>query len=156
MANFDKILKSVTEVAGVVAEKAAGLAIDAAEKAKELAGIGKLKAEILAQKNTINKAYAEIGKIYYDYFKVDPHEPMKASCAKIDAAIAVIAAKKAEIEAIKAQDPTVAADVEDIFDDIDELDDIPELEAADEEPGVEIKVVLEVCGEAEEAKETEE
>lgn len=105
MARFDEFKKSVGEAAEMLAEKAAGIAKVAAEKTKELAKIGKLNAEILAQKDDIRKAYQEIGKLYYEYFQVDPHEPMKAACEKIDAAMAIIADKQAEIEVLKAENP---------------------------------------------------
>ena len=112
MAKFDNFKKNFTEAAEMFAEKAAGFAKvaaektkDAADKAKEMAKIGKLNAEILAKKDEVRKAYQEIGKIYYEYFQVDPHEPMKAICAKIDEAMAVIADKQAEIEVLKAENP---------------------------------------------------
>lgn len=107
MANFDDIKKTVSEKAGVFAEKTGEFAKNAAEKAKVLAKIGKLNAEILAEKDSIRKSNIELGKIYYEYFKADPHEPMKSACAKIDASNAKIAAKKAEIEDLKRVNPEV-------------------------------------------------
>ena len=112
MANFDEIKRTAAEKAGTLAGKAAELAGAAAEKTKLMAKVGKLNAEILAEKQAIRKASLELGKIYYEYFKVDPHEPMKEACAKIDAAYAAIAAKRSEIEELKTQTPDVEVEVE--------------------------------------------
>ena len=140
MAKFDVFKKSFSEAAEILAEKAAGFAKvaaektkDAAEKAKELAKIGKLNAEILAQKDDIRKAYQEIGKIYYEYFQVDPHEPMKAACARIDEAMAIIADKQAEIEVIKAANPDEDFSEYEVVDDDIEVEVYEIAEAADEE-----------------------
>ncbi len=111
MANFDEIKKVAAEKAEVFAEKAAELARAAAEKTKVMARIGRLNTEILAEKDAIRKATLELGKIYYEYFKVDPHDPMKEACARIDAAYAAIAAKKAEIEELKTDAPDVEVEV---------------------------------------------
>ena len=111
MANFDEIKKVAAEKAEVFAEKAAELARAAAEKTKVMARIGRLNTEILAEKDAIRKATLELGKIYYEYFKVDPHDPMKDACARIDAAYAAIAAKKAEIEELKTDAPDVEVEV---------------------------------------------
>ena len=136
MANFNAFKKSLGEAAEIFAEKAAGFAKvaaektkDAAEKAKELAKIGKLNAEILAQKDDIRKAYQEIGKIYYEYFQVDPHEPMKDACARIDAAMAIIADKQAEIEVLKAENPDEDFSEYEIVEDDDIEVEVYEVEA---------------------------
>ena len=81
-------------------------------KKKAAERIGVLNADILAEKDNIRKASLEIGKLYYEYFKADPHEPMKELCEKIAAANAAIEAKKAEIERLKADDPEAAAEAE--------------------------------------------
>ncbi len=156
MAKFDSFKKSFSEAAEMLAGKAAGFAKvaaektkDAAEKAKELAKIGKLNAEILAQKDDIRKAYQEIGKIYYEYFQVDPHEPMKDACARIDAAMAIIADKQAEIEVLKAANPDEDFSEYEVVDD-DEIEvEVYEIEepAADE---------TECCCGCQEEKHTEE
>ncbi len=112
MANFDEIKKNAAEKAGFFAGKAAELARAAADKTKVMARIGKLNAEILAEKDAIRKSSLELGKIYYEYFKVDPHEPMKEACARIDAAHAAIAAKRAEIEELKSQTSGVEVEIE--------------------------------------------
>jgi hypothetical protein len=112
MANFDEFKKNAAKKAGIFAGRAAKLARAAAEKTKVTAKIGKLNAEILAEKDAIRKASQELGKIYYEYFKVDPHEPMKEACARIDAAYAAIAAKRAEIEELKAEAPGLDIEIE--------------------------------------------
>lgn len=159
MAKFDEIKKSVGEAAEMLAEKAAGLAKvaaektkDAAEKAKELAKIGKLNAEILAQKDDIRKAYQEIGKLYYEYFQVDPHEPMKAACEKIDTAMAIIADKQAEIEVLKAENPDEDFDDYEIVEDDDYCEAVESGEE-DDESVVTVKATLEIKLDDEEAAE---
>ena len=112
MANFEEIRQKAAKKAGFFAGRAAKFGRAAAEKTKLTARVGKLNAEILAEKETIRKASQELGKIYYEYFKVDPHEPMKEACAKIDAAYAAIAAKRSEIEELKTQTPDVEVEVE--------------------------------------------
>lgn len=106
MSKFDEFKENFGENVEFLAGRAVGLAKVAAEKTKVMAKIGKLNAEILGQKDNIRKAYQEIGKIYYDYFQLDPHEPMKETCAKIDAAMAVIADRQAEIEVLKSENPS--------------------------------------------------
>lgn len=149
MANFDEIKKVAAEKAEVIAEKAAELARAAAEKTKVMARIGRLNTEILAEKDAIRKATLELGKIYYEYFKVDPHDPMKDACARIDAAYAAIAAKKAEIEELKTAQPDV--EVEFTEEPVEEPAEEPCCgEKADEAEAEEPCC----CGEAEEKDET--
>ncbi len=121
MASFEEFRKKAAEKAELFAGKASVFAKNAAEKTKTVARIGVLNADILAEKDNIRKASLEIGKLYYEYFKADPHAPMKELCDKISAAYAAIDAKKAEIERLKADDPEAAAEAETV-----------EAEAADE------------------------
>ncbi len=126
MASFEEFRKKAAEKAELIAGKASVFAKSAAEKTKTVARIGVLNADILAEKDNIRKASLEIGKLYYEYFKADPHAPMKELCDKIAASYAAIDAKKAEIERLKADDPEAAAEAEVVETEAAETENSPE------------------------------
>ena len=61
MGFFDSLKANAT----VLKDKATDLAQTGAAESKRLAEIAKLKSANLGEENTIKKAYAEIGKLYY-------------------------------------------------------------------------------------------
>ena len=53
-------------LAGAAGDKARDLAGGAGEKAKALARLAKLSMELNAERESLNSAYAEVGKLYFD------------------------------------------------------------------------------------------
>ena len=105
-------------------EKAADFAVSAAEKAKDIAGfaadkarkagrIAKLKLEIGAEKENVEKAYAEIGKLYYEAHKDAPEGFFLQLCEEISAALAAVEAKEAELADLKSEIGEAVEDIED-------------------------------------------
>ena len=72
MAFFDNLGKKISVVAGT-----------AADKAKDLGEIAKLKAEILGIQSDINAALLELGRKTYEQSKSEAKGPYAADCAKI-------------------------------------------------------------------------
>lgn len=105
-----QILKSTIEnVAGktkVVADKAADAARDiagkTADKTKAVARITKLNLEISSEKDTIKKAYSEIGRLYYELHHNDPDTFFIQLCDEVTLANNNIAEKESEITELKA------------------------------------------------------
>ena len=104
--------------ANVLKDKATDLAQTGAAESKRLAEIAKLKSANLVEENTIKKAYAEIGKLYYEQMAAAPGEDFAAACEKITAAKANIEANNDRIAELKNKDddkdeePVVVAEAE--------------------------------------------
>ena len=108
MGFFDSLKANAT----VLKDKATDLAQTGAAESKRLAEIAKLKSANLGEENTIKKAYAEIGKLYYEMMGAAPGEDFAAACEKIIAAKAAIEANNDRIAELKVKDEGAAADVE--------------------------------------------
>ena len=102
MADFNEIKEKVISTLGMVADSAKELAEKAADKTKSAARIAKLSMEINAEKDSIKKAYLEIGKLYYEMNRDNPDGFFAQLCDEITVANAEIAAKEAEIADLKA------------------------------------------------------
>ena len=113
MADFNEIKEKVITTLGAVADTTKELAGKAAEKAKGAARIAKLSMEINGEKDTIKKAYLEIGKLYYEMNRDNPDGFFAQLCDEITVANAEIAAKEAEIADIK-ENGIGGADEEDV------------------------------------------
>lgn len=59
---------------------------EAADKAKDLAEIVKLKSKIASSEEVIKKNYLEIGKLYYEEYKDVQDAPFEKQCQAIQAA----------------------------------------------------------------------
>ena len=81
--------------------RAAELAQAGVAKSKVLAEIAKLKAANLSEKETIHKAYLEMGRIYYAEKGSTPDAAYAASCARVRSAMANIKANNAKIADLK-------------------------------------------------------
>ena len=90
--------------ANVLKDKAADLAQTGAAESKRLAEIAKLKSANLGEENAIKKAYAEIGKLYYEMMGAAPGEEFAAACEKITAAKAAIEANNDRIAELKVKE----------------------------------------------------
>ena len=90
--------------------RAAELAQAGVAKSKVLAEIAKLKAANLSEKETIHKAYLEMGRIYYAEKGATPDAAYASSCARVSDAMAAIKANNAKIKSLKESgDETVAS-----------------------------------------------
>ena len=134
--------------ASALKDKATDLAQTGAAESKRLAEIAKLKSANLSEENAIKKAYAEIGKLYYEQMGAAPGEDFAAACEKITAAKAAIEANNDRIAELKVKEeavegePEVVAEAEAVVADVpaDEVtadDIVVEEEAPAEEPKAE-------------------
>lgn len=92
---FDKVSKSASAVAN-----------KAGNKANELLEVGKLKAQIVSQKQEISTAKKEIGDYYYSLYEDgktgdNEDEKLKDLCEKIAAINKVITDLEKQVEAAK-------------------------------------------------------
>ena len=126
--NFEDLKKRANELA----QQAADLAQQGANRSRQLAGVAKLKAANLGEEDTIRKAYAELGKIYFAKYGEHPEDEFAAACETIIEAQAAIAANNATIEEMSAKKED---DVEIEIVELDETEAAPaeESEAADDE-----------------------
>lgn len=97
--------------ASVLKDKATDLAQTGAAESKRLAEIAKLKSANLGEENAIKKAYAEIGKLYYEMMGAAPGEEFAAACEKITAAKAAIEANNDRIAELKVKEEPAAPEV---------------------------------------------
>ena len=95
--------------ANVLKDKATDLAQTSAAESKRLAEIAKLKSANLGEENAIKKAYAEIGKLYYEMMGAAPGEEFAAACEKITAAKAAIEANNDRIAELKVKEEAAGA-----------------------------------------------
>lgn len=82
-------------------EKAVDLGRAGVAKSKDLAEITKLSMSNVSEEETIKKAYAEIGRIYYAERGMAPDAAYVALCEKISRAKANIEENKARIAELK-------------------------------------------------------
>ena len=102
MADFNELKGKFLNTLGTVAGITRDYAEKAADKAKEVARIAKLNVELGAEKDTIEKAYLEIGKLYYETHKNAPDSFFVQLCDEITLANENISKILAELEELKA------------------------------------------------------
>lgn len=129
------------DLAGVAAEKTKDFASTAAERTRQVSRIAKLNMDISTQKDTIKKAYAELGKLYYEAHHDAPEGLLAQVCQEIDLANAAIGAMEDEIaqlkQAMAEEDaPAEDADFEAVVDETAAEADV-EVEIQVEEPAPE-------------------
>lgn len=141
-------------------EKASEAAQTAAKKTKKLAEIAKANVSIYSEEDKIKKAEAELGKLYYRDYAVG--EEMDTAeylpwCQKIDEAKQTIADLRDYIEELKAEQVEMIVDeeVEVVDADIVTEEDFVDLDSveAEEEPEVEIEIIVNEAPAEEEPKE---
>jgi hypothetical protein len=141
MAKIDDIKGAVMDTIGSVAGKTRDLAGNVADKAKDVSRIAKLNIEISTEKDTIKKAYIEIGKLYYETHKDDPDGFFVQLCDEITVATESIKSKEAEIAEIKAAtqdgEPDVVVEFENVVADAEEE---AEGEDTDSDDGVTVEL----------------
>ena len=88
----------------------------AADKVKAGGRIAKLTMEISSERETMKKAYLEIGRLYYEKHKEDPEGFFVQLCEEVALAEKNIADKEAEIAELKSNrnEPDVAVEFEEI------------------------------------------
>lgn len=101
MADFKSIRDTVMVSLATAAGKTKDLADKAVDKAKDVSRVAKLNMELGTEKSIIEKAYAEIGKLYYETRKDNPDGFFIQLCDEIALAKENIANIQAEIESIK-------------------------------------------------------
>lgn len=132
MSSFNELKEKAADLALSAAEKARDLAAFAADKAKKASRAAKLKLEISAEKENIETAYAEIGKLYYEAHKDAPEGFFLQLCEEISAAKAAIEAKEAELADLKSE---ICEDVDDLCDFETVVSETEEVPAAPAEEG---------------------
>jgi hypothetical protein len=71
-----------------------------------------LKAEILAEKDAIRRAYCKLGKLYYEIHGKEPAEPMAETVGLIDESLKRVQEMLDKIEEIKSENKITEEDVE--------------------------------------------
>ena len=102
MSGFSDFMDKVGAFASKAAEKTKDVASAAATKTKQVSRIAKLNMDISGQKDTIKKAYTELGKLYYEAHHDAPEEGLAQVSQQIDMAMATIASMEEEIVQIQA------------------------------------------------------
>lgn len=102
MADINDIKGAFLNTLGTVAGKTRGFAEKAADKAKDVARIAKLNMELSTEKDTIEKAYLEIGKLYYETRKSSPDGFFVQLCDEITLANENIGKILSELDDLKA------------------------------------------------------
>lgn len=90
MGLFDNVAKKVGTVAG-----------EAGSKAKDLAGLAKLSAEVGSKERDIEKAYNAIGKSIYENYKDIVPDDVKEVISAIDSLFAEIETLQEQIKELK-------------------------------------------------------
>lgn len=139
--DFENILQKVKDAAGSVADfttktaktvasKSTEAAKTVAGKAQDTAKKTKLSAQIAAQREAMKKKYTELGKLYYEKYAGNTDPDFAESVSAIEAALADIAAKQEELEALSAVEEDVEIEVEVEPDHIvDDIEDTVEAQA---------------------------
>ena len=101
MADMNEIKSKILDALSRAADKTRDVAGKAADTTKTYARVAKLSMEINGERDTIKKAYIEIGKLYYDTHKDDPEGFFAQLFEEVRLAMENIAQKQAEINALK-------------------------------------------------------
>jgi hypothetical protein len=127
MANFDELKEKAKATIGAIADVSVELYKAAGEKAKILAKITMLSAEIARERSAIRRLYGEIGSKYYELHKSDAEEPLAHKTAAITQAYGVISDRQTEIDLLRSSGNITQAEYEDAERDVGE----PDTEATD-------------------------
>lgn len=122
--DFDRLKERAGELAQAGVAKAKELTDAGVAKAKQLTEIGKLKMQNSSQRDSIRRAYLELGKLYYAERGSAPEPGYADLCQKITNAVARIEYNNERIADIKAAGGLSDEEVEDAFyDDGDDDED---------------------------------
>ena len=112
MSDFNELKGAIFNTLGTVAGKTRGFAEKAADKAKDVGRIAKLNMELGAEKDTIEKAYLEIGKLYYETHKNSPDGFFVQLCDEITLANDNMSKILSELDDLKASLGSKGGDIE--------------------------------------------
>ncbi len=112
--DFDDIREKALDLAQTGVAKAKEFTDAAIDKGRTLMEIGKLKVQNTTERETIKKAYLELGKLYYAERGSAPEAAYAGSCAKITAAQAKIDYNNERIADIKAASGLSDQEVQDV------------------------------------------
>lgn len=101
MSDFNEIKGAILNTLGTVAGKTRDFAEKTADKAKDVARIAKLNMELSSEKDTIEKAYLEIGKLYYETHRNSPDGFFVQLCDEITLANGNITKILSELDDLK-------------------------------------------------------
>lgn len=118
MADINDIKGAVLNTLGTVAGKTRDFAEKAADKAKDVARIAKLNMELSSEKDNIQNAYLEIGKLYYETRKDAPDGFFVQLCDEITLANENISSILSELEDLKTGVYSKPDDIEVEFTDV--------------------------------------
>ena len=91
------------DLAGAAGDKARDLAGGAGEKAKALARLAKLTMELSSERDSLNEAYAEVGKLYFEAAdKTDPGEMYVRAFDRVMLSLAAIERMETELAELRA------------------------------------------------------
>ena len=91
------------DIAGSAGEKARDFAGSAGEKAKALAKLAKLSMELNSERDSLNEAYAEVGKLYFETAdKTAPGEMYVRAFDRVMLSLAAIERMEAELTELRA------------------------------------------------------
>ena len=112
MADINELKGTLLNTLGTVAEKTRSFAEKAADKAKDVTKIAKLNMEMGAEKDNIQKAYLEIGKLYYEMHKNEPDSFFVQLCDAITLANENLSKLRVELDDLKAGLTAKGVDIE--------------------------------------------
>ena len=112
MSEFNELKGAILNTLGTVAGKTRGFAEKAADKAKDVANIAKLNMDLSSEKDTIEKAYLEIGKLYYETRKNSPDGFYVQLCDEITLANQNIMKILSELDDLKSGLGSKSGDIE--------------------------------------------
>ena len=95
-------LNQLKDMLSTAKEKGTVLAGVAGEKAKETAKLAKLSVEYSGEKESLKKAYAELGKAYYEKYQGSAEGLFAQLCEEVASVGKRAAALKAELDDLKA------------------------------------------------------
>ena len=114
MADYNELIRSLKaaaggfadiarDLAGAAGDKARDLAGGAGEKAKALAKLAKLSMELNSERDSLNEAYAEVGKLYFETAdKTAPGEMYVRAFDRVMLSLAAIERMEAELTELRA------------------------------------------------------
>ena len=111
--DFDRLKERAGELAQAGVAKAREITDAGMAKAKQLTEIGKLKMQISSERDSIRRAYLELGKLYYAERGSAPEPGYADLCQKVTNAMARIEYNNERIADIKAAGHLTDEEVED-------------------------------------------
>ena len=131
MSDYSELIKSLKaaaggfadiakDLAGAAGDKARDLAGGAGEKDKALARLAKLTMELYSERDSLEEAYAEVGKLYFENAdKTDPGEMYVRAFDRVMLSLAAIERMETELNELRSHMSESLADdagFEDIVD----------------------------------------